>query len=217
MKPNAVIWDFNGTILDDVEIGIESINTLLARRGLPLLQNKEAYQKVFRFPIEAYYADLGLPSDEFETLAYEWMAEYLARLPRAAVHASVVSVLQKISEMNIRQIILSATEQQQLDMQIDELGLTKYFSAIIGNGDIFARTKIGGAGKWRAEHPGRVILIGDTDHDLQTAQSLQAECLLLAIGHQSKEKLGTLGVPVLSDPMQILSYLTFETEDGSGA
>lgn len=215
MKPSAVIWDFNGTILDDVTIGIESINVLLARRGLPLLQSKEAYRQVFRFPIEAYYADLGLPQDEFEALAYEWIAEYLSRLPRAAVHPNVISVLRKISEMEIPQIILSATEQQQLEMQISQLGLTNFFSAIIGNGDIFARTKIGGAGRWRAEHPGRVILIGDTDHDLQTAQFLQAECLLLAIGHQSREKLCTLGVPVLSDPMQILPYLTREVEDGT--
>ena len=37
MKYTDIIWDFNGTILDDVEAGIISVNKLLSSRGLPTI------------------------------------------------------------------------------------------------------------------------------------------------------------------------------------
>ena len=54
MKYSHVLWDFNGTLLDDVGIGMDSINALLRPRKIPTLDSREAYRKVFRFPIEEY-------------------------------------------------------------------------------------------------------------------------------------------------------------------
>ena len=41
------IWDFNGTILDDVELGMNSVNILLAERGIPTVPCREEYRKKF--------------------------------------------------------------------------------------------------------------------------------------------------------------------------
>ena len=30
-----LIWDWNGTLLDDLDLSVDVMNTLLARRGLP--------------------------------------------------------------------------------------------------------------------------------------------------------------------------------------
>ena len=59
MKKNMIIWDWNGTLLDDVDLCVEAINMLLARESLPLLTGKEEYQRVFQFPIRAYYEAVG--------------------------------------------------------------------------------------------------------------------------------------------------------------
>ncbi|HBL83341.1 MAG: hypothetical protein A2Y17_05365 [Clostridiales bacterium GWF2_38_85] len=58
MKYTHIIWDFNGTILNDVDAGIKSINTLLARRQLPLLESVDAYKNIFTFPILDDISDL---------------------------------------------------------------------------------------------------------------------------------------------------------------
>ena len=59
MKHTDVIWDFNGTILDDVAAGIASVNKMLSDRSLPTIKDKEHYRKIFRFPIIEYYRSLG--------------------------------------------------------------------------------------------------------------------------------------------------------------
>ena len=51
MTYTHVIWDFNGTILDDVQIGIDSVNVLLRKRGLPTVASVDADREVFEFPI----------------------------------------------------------------------------------------------------------------------------------------------------------------------
>ena len=50
MKPHHVIWDWNGTLVDDAWLCVEIINELLARRGLaPITPCK--YSAVFGFPL----------------------------------------------------------------------------------------------------------------------------------------------------------------------
>ena len=51
MNYTYCIWDFNGTLFDDIDAGIKAVNTLLAERGLPTLDSKEKYHQVFDFPI----------------------------------------------------------------------------------------------------------------------------------------------------------------------
>ena len=61
----TVVWDFNGTLLDDLGIGIASINALLARRGMPLVESHDAYHRIFCFPIREYYRRLGFEFFEY--------------------------------------------------------------------------------------------------------------------------------------------------------
>ena len=80
MKYTAVIWDFNGTIADDIDLGIGAVNKMLAERGLPILSTREEYRAKLRFPIKDYYADLGFDfsKEPYEKLAHEWIALYNA-------------------------------------------------------------------------------------------------------------------------------------------
>ena len=42
-----VVWDFNGTILNDVRHGIDCVNTMLEKRGLPVLPDEDACLRAF--------------------------------------------------------------------------------------------------------------------------------------------------------------------------
>ena len=59
MRYTDVIWDFNGTLLDDADAGLACVEELLRRRGLPPLGSLARYREVFRFPIRDYYTDIG--------------------------------------------------------------------------------------------------------------------------------------------------------------
>ena len=51
-----VVWDWNGTLLDDLHCCIDVTNTLLTEYGLPVLDDGAAYQRVFRFPVASWMA-----------------------------------------------------------------------------------------------------------------------------------------------------------------
>ena len=77
MRYTHVIWDFNGTIVNDVEAGIKSENVLLARRGMSLIEDVDYYRSIFTFPIVDYYKKLGhdFTRDPYEKLSVEWSSQ----------------------------------------------------------------------------------------------------------------------------------------------
>ena len=195
------IWDFNGTILDDVETGILSVNTMLDKRGLRTIESKEEYRTLFHFPVIDYYRSLGFDfeKESYEKLAPEWVALYLEHVKHARMHPDVKETLSYFQSLGIRQTILSATEQQMLLEQVESLGIGHFFDEILGMDNIHAGSKLSLAVDWRRRHPdARVMFVGDTDHDVSTAKAMDADCFLIAVGHQSKEHLRSTGVPVFS-------------------
>ncbi len=199
MKYDYVIWDFNGTLLDDVQAGIDSVNTLLVDRGMPTVESVEKYREVFRFPIIDYYRALGFDFDKesYEELAPKWVVLYLQNVKKASLYGDVLRTLDYVRERGIAQTVLSATEQTMLCGQIHELGIEHYFEELLGLDNIHAGSKLALARDWRERHPNaKALFIGDTDHDVQTAETLGADCILVARGHQPKAYLESLGVPV---------------------
>ena len=66
MKYKQIIWDFNGTILDDVALTLEATNLLLSRHGKRQLADVAEYREHFGFPVIDYYASIGLERENFE-------------------------------------------------------------------------------------------------------------------------------------------------------
>ncbi|MBO5883248.1 MAG: HAD hydrolase-like protein [Clostridia bacterium] len=204
------IWDFNGTLLDDVEIGIISVNQLLQERDLPTLSCKEDYYKVFGFPIIDYYRRLGFDFEKepYEKIAPLWVALYLENVKRAGLFSDVEETLKKIKRCGIRQIIISATEQNMLNEQLKSLGIDGFFDDALGLDNIHAGSKLDIAKEWRKKHCGKAIFIGDTDHDAETAKLLGAECYLVARGHQSREYLEEhTDAKIFDDLVSLIEYL----------
>lgn len=200
--PEYCIWDFNGTLLDDVEAGISAVNDLLAQRGLPQLTSREAYQSVFGFPIQQYYERLGFDfeKESYEVLAPLWVDRYLHFVRNAQLFEDVRETLSFLKANGVKQVVLSATERNMLRFQLEELAILDCFEEVLGLDNIHAASKISLARDWRLRHPSAsVLLIGDTDHDYDTARAMDASCVLIARGHQSAPKLRELGVPIFSD------------------
>lgn len=111
-KTSLVIWDFNGTLLDDTGISIEAINTVLSRRGLKTVQSKEEFQNIFTFPVEEYYRRLGFDFEKepFTVPADEWVKLYDEKKLFSPSVEGAPETVKKLSGMGVRQIVLSACE-----------------------------------------------------------------------------------------------------------
>ena len=213
MKYTHAIWDFNGTILDDVDAGILAVNRLLSARGLPVLTDREAYYRVFHFPIRGYYEDLGFDFsvESYEALAPQWVALYLEYAAHAPLCEGVKETLEAFRERGLCQTLLSATEREMLDRQVKSLGLYTYFDGLWGRDDIHAHSKVALAIAWRHAHPdAHAFVIGDTEHDREAAETMGADCYLVAGGHQSRETLIATGAPVFDTLTELTAFLVAE-------
>lgn len=206
-----LVWDFNGTILDDIQLGIDCVNVMLKKRSLPTLDSVEAYRAIMRFPVIDYYKDLGFNMEEedyYQILAPEWVAMYLAGEPNCGMMDGVMEVLEAAKASGVKQMVISATKTDQLLSQLDRLGIRGYFDEILGLDNFYAASKTALAEAWRKEHPEAVVLsVGDTDHDGDLADVLGADCLLYTGGHQSKERLMTRNKTLIDHIGEIKEYL----------
>ena len=107
-----IIWDFNGTLFDDVQIGMDSLNVLLERRGLPIVRDRDSYKAGFMFPIIEGYKRLGFDFDKenYDEVAEEWVNEYRSREDSAGLADGVEEALEHFKSLEIKQIIISASE-----------------------------------------------------------------------------------------------------------
>jgi phosphoglycolate phosphatase len=210
LKYTHLIWDFNGTIFDDVEAGIISVNKMLFERGLDVIPSVEHYRGIFDFPIEDYYRGLGFDFDAepYEVLAPIWVELYNQNAENSRLCGGVVETIQGARDMGVRQLVLSACEIGMLNRYLNKLGARQYLDEVIGLDNIHARSKIAEALEWRQRNPeARALMIGDTTHDFETAKALGADCVLFAGGHQSREKLSVCDCPIIDKIPEILNYL----------
>lgn len=210
MKYTYLLWDFNGTILSDMQACINSVNKMLLDRGLPMIDGIDSYREVFDFPICEYYRGLGFDfeAEPFEVLAPIWVALYNENSQSSGLCEGVLETLDAVARLGIGQVILSASEKTMLEAQISALGVKNYFEDVMGLDNIHAESKIELAKKWRRAHPNeKVLYIGDTVHDADTAKALGADCLLYSGGHQSKKRLESCGFPIIEKISELIAYL----------
>ena len=209
-KYTHLMWDFNGTIFDDAQAGIDAVNKMLSERGLPIIESRERYKEIFDFPIEDYYKGLGFDFDRepYEYLAPIWVDLYNKNAEHADLCPGVRETMERVREMGVEQSVLSACELGMLQRYLKKLGVEGYLSEVMGLDNIHARSKLALAYDWIEKNKGaRVLMIGDTTHDFETADALGADCVLYAGGHQCREKLERCGCPVIDSIGEIINYL----------
>ena len=215
MKPELIIWDWNGTILDDAGVCQTIANIMLEERGIPTLPDMDAYRAVFGFPIKAYYEKMGYrfgPEDEpYEHVADEFIVWYDKLYRTAALRPGIKDFLDKLKGEGFRQVLLSATRLDQLLDQVAAFGdVGDRFEQKLGLTDHYAFSKAALA-KAFIESQGipreRALFIGDTDHDFEVSSAIGCPCVLLEGGHQSRERLLRAGVPVLRDLAELGAWL----------
>lgn len=211
-KYKYIMWDWNGTLLDDLTVNYEAINKLLSDRGLDLMQSVSEYKDAFGFPIISFYEKVGfdLENEKFEDIAKDYIREYYSRFPECELFPEAEKILRQIIAMGLEQLIVSATEQESLLRQVESFGVDHLFTDILGTGDIYAKSKVDIGKNWAKQNAVRgdeVLFVGDTTHDYEVAQNIGCDCILVATGHNSKEKLILTGCTVAENLEDVKKYI----------
>lgn len=197
MTYKHIIWDWNGTLLDDRSITVESMNKVLAKRNMTLLTENH-YLEVFTFPVVEYYRRLGFDFDRepFAVSGTEFIQEYTLHMKKATLHDGAQAFMKHVEIKGLTQSILSAASQTMLETIIDFHGLRTFFLKLVGQDNHYAHGKEEAGKVWMETldfGPHEVLLIGDTIHDLEVAEAIGADYVLLSHGHTSYERLSRSG------------------------
>lgn len=206
-----IIWDWNGTLLDDVSIAIDAMNSLLKRRDLSLLDIK-TYKDIFTFPVKDYYALLGFDLDKepFEKLAVEFISEFNSVKDQFRLYRGVEEVLESIKNMGISQSILSAAQELELIDTVSKLSINEYFIKIAGLNNHYALSKVERGRELLSDlglEPEEVLLIGDSVHDYEVSKEIGCDCLLICNGHQSYQRISKCPANIIRTISNVVDYI----------
>lgn len=205
---SGIIWDWNGTLLNDSGLAVQTMNKMLERRGLPML-SVDDYKSVFTFPVKDYYQKIGFDfqTEPFEIPALEFIDCYNSQVNECSLHKDTLRVLEYFRSIDVKQYILSAMEQEVLDNCLSHYRIDGFFEYVSGLDNIYAASKIENGYRLIAElklDASELVLIGDTVHDFEVATELGCQCVLIADGHQSKEVLQATGALVIDSISELL-------------
>ena len=208
---DTILWDWNGTLLNDMSLCIRSMNKLLKKRQLTLLC-PDRYLQVFTFPVKEYYGQLGFDfnKEAFEIPAEEFIVHYNEGISRVPLFDDAVKILSWFKNKGKRQFIVSAMEHDALIRSVKERNILHYFHKVTGISDNLAFGKTAIAKQLIVEQKidvTRSVFIGDTIHDAEVAQDINVNNLLVSIGHQHGERLKKTGNPVMNSLSEIINFL----------
>ena len=210
-KYSHIIWDWNGTLLDDAWLCVDVMNGMLRERNLPL-KTVEEYRELFDFPVKDYYEKLGynFEIESFEVVGMEFILRYNKRHFETYLYPQVPEILKQFSNHGLSQNILSAREHLELISETHKLGVSHYFDRIRGLDDHYAhgKTEIGLHLVNEIGIPrDRMLFIGDTRHDAEVAAGIGIDCVLITNGHHSEERLKKIGVPMVGNLQDLIDLL----------
>lgn len=206
MKFTHIIWDWNGTLLDDVDLSLMCVNHILQKRNMQPIDIQQ-YRDFVDTPIIRFYEHLfDFNKITFDVIADEFYTFYKKNFSMAGLAPHAVDILNHFKDCGCRQIILSSANTADIQNYMHRLGISEYFTAILGADDFQVGDKIKRAQNYFAdEEHGNMLLVGDTTHDSDAAAILGAECILYARGHQPQSRLFSTGLKVINDLADLLN------------
>ncbi len=207
----VVIWDWNGTIVDDAFLFVEIMNDFLEDFGLKKI-TLEDYRNHFCFPVHDYYVSLGfnLSDGDFRLLTLEFIKKYKEKMFNPKLKKNISVVIKHLYSRGFSQFVVSAQEQKLLNRSVGFYNLKKYFSGIYGLDNNFAVSKLALAKNNLGPLLGPLsfpLVIGDTLHDLEMASYIGASCYLVSWGHNSLSRLKKSKATVIDSTSSLLALM----------
>ncbi|MEE0298710.1 MAG: HAD hydrolase-like protein [Christensenellales bacterium] len=198
-----IIWDFNGTLLNDTQLSLDVDNNVFEKLGIPAITIDD-YRNNMTMPVRDFYPTVGVDYSvhSYETIARLWLDEFNQKAVGVGLVSGALDAIRFFHGQGRSQSVLSASYEPSLRKQCEALGLTPYMADISGLEDESAskKTEIGRRQLRELGLEGRdVVLIGDMLTDAHLAEDLGADCILVSWGHNDLKRLLSSGLPVARD------------------
>jgi phosphoglycolate phosphatase len=204
MKYKHIIWDWNGTLLNDLTLCVDLLNISLSKRKLPAM-TEDRYREKFLFPIKTFYESIGFDfSEEDFTLANdEFHSGFEKNFQKLALQPYAVNTISHFKQLGIKQSILSATVQERLEKQVEFFGINHLLDYVVG----ISNTPSGYGKEFEGKELlkkidlplNETVIVGDSMLDFNVAKALKIDCVLLSNGHNNSKRLEATGSKTFSN------------------
>ncbi len=206
-KYKYILWDWNGTLLDDIGASLRSVNDMLRKRGMPEIDEKR-YRECIGVPIIRFYERVfDLSKEIYNDLLKEYNDGYLYYLESCSLSDGAAEALERFAKSGKKQVIISSSNNAILKPNVEKYGISGYFEDVLGSDDFMADSKIERAVKYlknSGASSGETLVIGDLVHDFELAKAIGADCILLTSGHEKPERLNACGARIIDSLRKIL-------------
>jgi phosphoglycolate phosphatase len=203
-----IIFDWNGTLIDDVDLAVNAVNRCGRVYGVPPV-TRESYRERFCFPIRDFYSAIGfdLNRHSFADIMNTYLDVFDSSIGNCSLHDGVEQLLVELGMNGYRLSILSACEQGTLLRIVENTGLARHFAHVVGIENRHAASKLERASFLQTlakVPPQETVYVGDTTHDAEVARAVGWEAILVSCGHQDPSRLRGSTCTVVAGPSALL-------------
>lgn len=188
-----IVWDWNGTLLDDNHASLRALNIILSRRSLPTV-DLDYYRRNFAFPVANFYEQLGvrIKDEDWDALAEEYHDAYHESSLSLAPDARDALALAAAS--SVPQAVVSAMREDYLVSDMDKFGIRDFFHSVLGTDNLDGCSKLSRMKDFASQVGDRkFVVIGDSLHDWEVAEEIGAKCVFYGGGSHAPSRLRHLG------------------------
>ncbi len=198
-----IVWDWNGTLFDDLDVVVEAVNSSLQLLGAPPITT-EGYRDHYTRPVRTFYERLlrrDVADDEWLAIDEHFHAAYRSRIDRIGLAPDACDALDEVRERRGTQSILSMWWHDELVPAATRLGVADYMVRIDGNranaGEPKSRLLSAHLDALAAAGPlPPVVMVGDSLDDAAAARANGVACVLFDSGSHHRHELSAAGFPV---------------------
>jgi phosphoglycolate phosphatase-like HAD superfamily hydrolase len=199
-----LVWDWNGTLLHDIDAVIEATNAAFAKVGLPRI-TLERYRELYCVPVPLFYERLmgRLPSEEeWATLDEIFNRHYWTLAGTCGLAEGAHEILARRRYEGLTQSLCSLAPHDRLIPILRTHGIEEHFLRVDGRVD----DTHAGKSEQMARHLAAmgtlvdirtVVVVGDAVDDAVAAAHVGARAVLYTGGSHSRVSLAAAGVPVV--------------------
>ena len=198
-----IVWDWNGTLLHDIDAVVEATNASFVELGMAPI-TLERYRELYCVPVPRFYERLlgRLPTDaEWSVMDRIFHRHYWALAASCALAEGAAELLGARQSAGHTQSLCSLAPHEKLVPIVTTHGIAGRFVRVDG--------ATGPSGTGKAAHlarhlaaiggldPRRTVVIGDAVDDATAAAHVGAHAVLYTGGSHSRASLEAVGVPVV--------------------
>lgn len=179
-----ILFDWSGTLVDDLPPVVEATNAVLTRYGLESM-TREVFRREFSLPFTDFYRRI-LPHVEIEELELVFRPAMAASTAPVSMIPAAREFLERSRRAGRRLFVLSSAPPEAVLAQAELLGLTHFFEEIFAGVRDKTR-RIGGILAERGLAAAETIMVGDMRHDVHAAKAAGIRSVAVLTGYEFPE------------------------------